>query len=279
MEVLSLALTSCRRALADAGIESDTITHLITVSCTGFVAPGFDVQLIEELPLRRETERTHIGFMGCHGAMNALRIARGLIESRPENVVLLCAAELCSLHFQYEWTADNVVANSLFSDGAAALIIRSAPADSSGDANGGLGVRVIASGSFLVPNTADEMTWNIGDHGFKMRLAASVPDIVCEWLPGWMNSWLGRSGYALADIAGWIVHPGGPRILDAVESCLELPEGCLTTSRDILSECGNMSSPTVLFILERTRRSLRGPCVMLGFGPGLTIEAALLVLP
>jgi predicted naringenin-chalcone synthase len=275
-EVLALALTSCRRALADSGIECDTITHLITVSCTGFFAPGFDVQLIEELPLKRDTERTHIGFMGCHGAMNALRVARGLIEARPENVVLVCAAELCSLHFQYEWTPDNVVANALFSDGAAALIMRSAPPPSTGGANGGFGVNVSASGSFVVPNTADEMTWNIGDHGFKMRLAATVPDIVSEWLPGWIKGWLGRLGYSLSDISGWIVHPGGPRILDAVESCLELREGSLAASRAILSECGNMSSPTVLFILERMRRSLKGPCVMLGFGPGLTIEAALL---
>jgi predicted naringenin-chalcone synthase len=278
-EVSNLAIVSCRRALADAGIESDTITHLVTVSCTGFFAPGFDVQLIEELPLKRETERTHIGFMGCHGAMNALRVARGLVAIQPESVVLLCAAELCSLHFQYEWTPDNVVANALFSDGAAALIIRSAPPQSPEGMRGANGVNVISSGSFLVPNTADEMTWQVSDHGFKMRLAATVPDIVCEWLPGWMNSWLGRSGYSLSDIAGWIVHPGGPRILDAVESCLQLREGSLAASRALLSECGNMSSPTVLFILERMRRTVTGPCVMLGFGPGLTIEAALLMLP
>jgi predicted naringenin-chalcone synthase len=129
----------------------------------------------------------------------------------------------------------------------------------------------------IVPGTSDAMTWEIGDHGFKMRLAATVPQIIKDSLPAWMDKWLGRLEYSRRQITNWIVHPGGPRILDAVEDCLDLEENALCVSRAILSEYGNMSSPTVLFVLERMRRDVVGPCVMLGFGPGLTIEAALLV--
>lgn len=269
-EVPDLAIRSCRAALMDAGITGDTVTHLITVSCTGFFAPGIDTKLIEQLPLSRQTERTHIGFMGCHGAMNALRIAKALAESDARNVVLVCAAELCSLHFQREWTADNVVANSLFSDGAAALVLTSTKPNRRSD------LTYVASGSFLIPDTTVDMQWEITDHGFKMKLAADLPETVSEWLPGWLDRWLNGIGLCRRQIENWIVHPGGPRILDAVESCLDLPTKALAASRAVLSDCGNMSSPTVLFILERMRPDLSGPTVMLGFGPGLTIEAALL---
>lgn len=280
-ETKLLAMQAATSALADAQVTADCITHLVTISCTGFVAPGFDIELINHLPLNREVERTHVGFMGCHGALNGLRVARSIVEANSQAVVLLCTTELCSLHFQYGWSTDTLVSNSLFSDGAAAMVVTAdwAVPSSDGTISGGAeyGWAVIGSGSYIVPNTTDSMMWKVGDHGFDMRLNTQVPDIVEEWLPQWLPGWLRKFDLTVSDINSWAVHPGGPRILDSVESCLTLSPGTLDISREILAECGNMSSPTILFVLERMRAmECAGPTVVLGFGPGLAIEAALL---
>lgn len=288
-EAGALALEASRRALESACMRADEVTHLITVSCTGFYAPGFDCELINRLPLPRNTQRTHVGFMGCHGAMNGLRVALAFAESQPSAVILLCAVELCSLHFQYGWHADRLVANSLFSDGAAAMVLKSECAPGSDrseperEARHGAGVtrlgRHIASGSFVIEDTAEAMQWGIGNHGFEMHLSSQVPNIVGSRLPGWLANWLAEHQLSISDINGWAVHPGGPRVLDAVEDCLSLHADALATSRAVLADCGNMSSPTVLFIVERlSKAGTTGPCVILGFGPGLTMEAALLML-
>lgn len=271
-EIPALATQACRNALFAADIqETNTVSHLVTASCTGFHAPGFDVALIEQLPLSLSTMRTHVGFMGCHGGMNALRVATAYAAADPAATILVCAAEACSLHFQYGWGPDRLVANSLFSDGAAAFVVRADSAASE--------LEMVASGSCIVPGTAEHMQWRIGDHGFEMHLSTQVPAVIEESLPGWLDNWLAQEGYSVADIAHWAVHPGGPKILDAVESCLDLHCDALSLSRRILSECGNMSSPTVFFILaELLATKATGPCLMLGFGPGLTIEAALLQL-
>jgi predicted naringenin-chalcone synthase len=277
-----LAVTSAKQALAASGTEATDITHLVTVSCTGFYAPGLDINLINSLNMRSTTLRTNIGFMGCHGSMNGLRVASALVTADHSATVLLCATELCSLHFQYGWETDNLVANSLFADGSASLVIRydeAAPSankelNSAGSANQFI---LVDSTSMLLADTTDVMHWSIGNHGFRMHLSARVPSIVSKHLPPFLSGWLAQHGLRIADIAGWSVHPGGPKILDAVAQCLELPDECIADSQAILNECGNMSSPTVLFILQRlAARNVKGPCVMLGFGPGLTIEAALL---
>jgi predicted naringenin-chalcone synthase len=262
-----LALRASREALDRSGLAPGTITHLVTVSCTGFSAPGMDIALIQGLGLDRAVQRTHVGFMGCHGALNGLRVARALAEADPSARVLLCAAELCSLHFQFGWDVGQAIANALFADGAAALVGASVEAS---------GWTVAASGSYLTPDTEDAMTWKVGDLGFEMTLSPKAPGLIREHLPPWLEGWLGRRGLETADIGSWAIHPGGPRILDAVAGALELDEPAVGDSREVLASCGNMSSPTVLFILDRLRR--RGaelPCVALAFGPGLAIEAAL----
>lgn len=270
-EVVPLAAEAARAALADARLSASAITHLATVSCTGFVAPGIDLGLIDQLELSRETRRCHIGFMGCHGALNGLETAAALAAKDPHATILMCAAELCTLHFQYQWSADNVLANSLFADGAAA-IIAAAGSNILSDI-----WRVTAHGSFVIPGTANAMTWRIGNHGFTMTLSSQTPRLIAEHLPAWLPAWLSRHGLSVHDVPSWIVHPGGPRILDAVEDSLGLPADALVISREVLSRFGNMSSPTVLFILEVLRKSRAArPCVMLAFGPGLSIEAALL---
>jgi predicted naringenin-chalcone synthase len=264
-----LAERAARRALNDAGLPTAAITHLVTVSCTGFTAPGVDIALIRCLGLSANVERTHIGFMGCQGALNGLRVATSLVRSSPAAHVLLCAVELCGLHFQYSGEPDAVVANSLFADGAAAAVL--------GAANGGPRWRVAGHGAGLIPDTLDAMTWTIGNHGFTMTLSPQVPGYIEEHLCPWIETWLCRHELTIGDVGSWAIHPGGARIVSAVERALGLDAAAGTSARAVLAEHGNMSSPTVLFVLKRLidARAPR-PCVAIAFGPGLSVEAALL---
>jgi alpha-pyrone synthase len=265
-----LALAAARRALDESGVPPREMTHLVTVSCTGFHAPGVDFELIRDLGLPPTVERTHVGFMGCHGALNGLRVARAYADAQPAARVLLCAVELCSLHFHYGWDPKKLVANALFADGAAALV--------GGGAGNGGAWRAAASGSCLFPDSAHAMTWHVGDRGFTMTLSTKVPDLIARNLRPWLEGWLRGHGLGVADVPSWAVHPGGPRVLTAVEEALGLRPEVTTASREVFAECGNMSSPTVLFILDRLRRrQAPRPCVALGFGPGLVAEAALFV--
>jgi len=264
-----LAVRAACRAIERAGVEASTITRLVTVSCTGFAAPGVDIDLIRGLELPASLKRVQVGFMGCHGALNGLEAARALnATSEPGERALLVAIELCSLHAQTGMQADDLVANALFADGAGALLGRVAtPADR--------GWVLADTRSVLVPDTAGAMTWRIGDHGFRMTLAATVPDLLDRSLAPAVDEWLGESGLRREDIRSWAVHPGGRRILDAVEHSLGLGDEALEVSRAVLRDHGNMSSATVLFVVDEIRR--RGgeaPCVLLGFGPGLMIEMA-----
>jgi predicted naringenin-chalcone synthase len=281
-EIAPLAAAACLSALSLADIDPSEITHLVTASCTGFAAPGFDLALINSIPLRSSTERTHIGFMGCHGALNALRVADAFCRADPQATVLVCAAELCSVHMQYEWSAQRLVANALFADGAAAVVVRGlggadlSPVDPQVTSSIH-GPRYLSSQSVVVDSSSGAMSWEIGDNGFVMTLAAEVPALIEKHLPAFIEKWLARSSLSVGDIKSWAVHPGGPRILQAVQDCLKLDNEMLVASRTILAEQGNMSSPTVLFILQSLlAQSDKLPCVMLGFGPGLTVEAALI---
>lgn len=275
-EAPPLALRAVRAALEQAQMPPERITHLVTVSCTGFHAPGVDLALMAALPLRPSVARTHVGFMGCHAALNGLRVAAGFTGADPDACVVLCAVELCSLHLQYGWEADRIVANALFADGAAALVASGeGPAAVLKSASGLR--RLIASGSLLVPASAEAMSWAIEDHGFVMGLSPQVPDLIAEHLRPWLEGWLADHHLTLESIGSWAVHPGGPRILSAVTETLGLDPALIEISRSVLRDCGNMSSPTLLFILDRLRRSgAPGPCLAMAFGPGLCVEVALL---
>jgi len=268
-----LAAEAARHALTTAAMDHDLITHLITVTCTGFDAPGVDVALIERLNLPQTTQRIQVGFMGCHGAINGLRVAQALTTADPRARVLLLAIELCTLHYRFQWDPERIVANALFADGAAAVVGSAVrPNESTGRWS------VAATGSCLIPDSQDAMSWRIGDHGFEMTLAAPVPELIKRHLRSWLAAWLDQHGHSLASIRSWAIHPGGPRILGAVEESLGLPREATAVSREVLASHGNMSSPTVLFILNRLRAQHAPlPCVALGFGPGLFAEAALFV--
>ena len=270
-EAPPLAGRACQKALNHAGVPPARVTHLVTVSCTGFAAPGVDLDLVTRLRLPATTQRVNVGYMGCHGAVNGLRVAAALAACDREARVLLCAVELCSLHFQYGWDRRNILANALFADGAAAVVIEASAGRTEAM------WRVAATGSILMPDSADAMTWRIGDHGFEMTLSSGVPDLINRQLRPWMRQWLGTQDLSVDTIGSWAVHPGGPRILSAVEEALGICRSCTAASRRVLRDSGNMSSPTMLFILDQLRRSgAPRPVVAMGFGPGLVAEAALL---
>lgn len=274
-----LAENAGRRTLENGRVDPASITHLVTVSCTGFDAPGIDVHLMRTLGLPPTTERVNVGFMGCHGAINGLRVGRGLGLANRSASVLVCAMECCSLHYRLAWDEERVIGNALFADGAAGMVLRSEDAvDAEPKVEGGTtsGWSLRGTGSCLIPGTEDLMGWQIGDNGFEMRLTSRVADAIERHVRPWLDGWLEEYGLSSSDVAHWGVHPGGPRILDAVEEALGLNDGATDVSRRVLADYGNMSSPTVLFVLERLGPP-RGPCVLLGFGPGLVAEAALLL--
>ena len=275
-EAPGLAAAAAHRALDASDVVGSQITHLVTVSCTGFSAPGIDIALIDRLGLPLSTQRVQVGFMGCHGAVNGLRAGTGLVAAHPSARVLICCVELCSLHYQYGQETERIVTGALFADGAASVVLGDDPGTESLGSQSAVGC-VQATGSFLVPDSREAMTWQIGNHGYMMTLSPQVPDLIQRHLPAYLDQWLADHGESIASIGGWAVHPGGMRILSAVESALGLDEDELETSRSVLSEHGNMSSATMLFILDRFQvRDQPKPWLMLGFGPGLEIEVALI---
>jgi alkylresorcinol/alkylpyrone synthase len=269
-----LASAAVERALENSQTLPAEVTHLVTISCTGFNAPGLDVDLIQQLGLPVTTQRVNVGFMGCHGAINGLRVAQGIVAANPKAVVLMCAVECCSVHYQLNWHPERSLGSALFGDGAAALVCRH---DGSTRQGPHRRLRLIDTGSCLLPNSKDAITWNIGDHGFEMFLSHSVPELIEEHLNAWVASWLAQYDLEVQDIKSWAIHPGGPRIISSVESSLTLQPKDTEASREVLRNYGNMSSPTILFVLNSFLQSeASGPCVAIGFGPGIYAEAALL---
>jgi len=237
-------------------------THLLVTSCTGFAAPGVDLQLLSRLGLPLTTQRTLIGFMGCYAAINALRLARSIVLSEPGARVLVVSVELCSLHLQETDDLEVVLSFMLFGDGCAAALVSAEPE----------GLRLDGFRTAVMPAADDLITWHIGERGFDMRLSGAVPGVLAAALPQAVES-LEVGGVPAIDL--WAVHPGGRSILDAVERGLSLPRQALAASRKVLREYGNMSSPSILFVLEEMMAS-RPPAGARGlgmaFGPGLTAE-------
>ncbi len=247
-------------ALTDS--ERQGITHVIVTCCTGLYAPGIDFEVIDLAGLNPSVERTFIGFMGCYAAINALKAARHIVRSEPEAKVLLLSLELCSLHMQETQDLEQLLAFTVFADGCAAYLVTAEP-------------RGLALDSFLAVNlagTGELITWRIGEQGFDMHLSGQVP--------GQLRQGLAEAGTRItqgrdfSSIDLWAVHPGGRTILDASEQGLALPAEALAESRNILLNYGNMSSASVMFVLQRLmQRASPGQvgCAM-SFGPGVTAE-------
>jgi predicted naringenin-chalcone synthase len=254
------------------------ITHVVTVSCTGFFNPGPDYKIVRALGLDPAVQRYHLGFMGCYAAFPALRAAKSFCEADPQAVVLVVCAELCSLHVRTSNDPDTIMGSALFADGAAAAIVTArdvpeAPAL----------MRLDHFETVLTPVGEESMAWNIGDHGFEMVLGNYVPHIIDDHIIGALQPLLDRDpslrGLPYRDIRHWAIHPGGRSILDKVQSRLELTDQQLVPARDTLRDYGNMSSATVLFVLRHILEQPAGDgderiCSM-AFGPGLTVETGL----
>ncbi len=254
-------------------VKPEDITHLITVSCTGMYAPGLDIDLVDKLGLKHSTERTCINFMGCYGAFNALKTADYICRSQHNAKVLIVDVELCTLHLQIESTLDNWVANSLFSDGAAAVLVE--PEDNRSTKKG---FKMKSFYNVLIPEAKTEMGWRIGNTGFEMRLTSQVAKNIHAKI-GWVyNALLKKADMPHTSISRFAIHPGGRRILEACEETLELPEESLQFSYGVLQKFGNMSSATILFVLKGLLEAIEPQEQVAGFafGPGLTVESMVL---
>ena len=245
--------------------ERSSITHLVIACCTGFSAPGLDLEIVERCGLKGTIERTMVGFMGCYAAMNALKLSRHIVRSEPTARVLVVNIELCTLHLK---ETDDLLQNlsfMVFADGCSAALVTATPE----------GIALDSFHAVLSPNTRDLITWNIRESGFDMVLSGQVPTAVYEALSGGADEIL--AGAAVSEIDLWAVHPGGRSVLDAVERALHLAPEALGVSREILRRFGNMSSATVMFVLQALmdRQPKRQSGCAMAFGPGLVAETML----
>jgi predicted naringenin-chalcone synthase len=266
----ALSLKAIHRCLEDRCPVS-SITHLITVSCTGMSAPGLDLELVEALALPPHIFRTSVNFMGCYAAVHALKLAHAL-AAVPGSKVLIVCTELCTLHFQQDPTLDNLLSSLLFSDGAAAALVVSDDTSCAG----GTGLRIKSFYSEIVPEGKSAMTWGLSSSGFQMTLTGYVTDLIRADFATLVDHALEYSGIGRQHIGAWCIHPGGKRILDAIGTSLSLANGELDASYAVLRQYGNMSSPTILFVLRQLLEKLaqrQSNCIFgAAFGPGLTME-------
>jgi predicted naringenin-chalcone synthase len=279
-EAMPLGKSAVSEALAAAGLDAAQVGLFAVVSCTGYSTPGIDILLARDLGMSDDVQRLMIGHMGCYAALPGLGAVADFVAARGRPAVLLCL-ELTSLHVQPA-TADlgQVVAHALFADAAAAVVVEPggssvAGVSAAGPARGPLRVRDVVA--VTDPSTADHMTWDVTDLGFRMGLSPRVPAVLARHVGGVVRDrLLAPHGLTPTDVAAWAVHPGGRRILEVVEEQLELPPAAMAPSYDILNRFGNCSSATVLLVLQEMA-DVDGPVVAMAFGPGLTLYAALLL--
>ena len=262
----SLSIAAIEKCM-EGIIRAEAITHLITVSCTGMSAPGLDLIIAEKLDLPSNVFRTSVNFMGCYAAIHALKLAKFICDSTPGSNVMIVATELCTLHFQKEYTQDNAASSLLFGDGSAAVLVSNTlQADNS-----------LALHSFYSQVSyagKGDMAWELSSHGFKMKLSSYIPELIEKDIIQLIEKAALDANIKSETINYWCLHPGGRKILDNIQAQLELPVEALAYARKVLSEYGNMSSPSVLFVLKEMMGSIKKGDVVFGaaFGPGLTME-------
>ncbi len=278
-ESIPLGIAAAKQALTELAATTDeplvaitaSITHLVVVSCTGFFAPGLDLAIARHLGLAPTVARTMIGFMGCAAAFNGLRTASQIVQSQPTARVLVVCVELCSLHTQPTVDRENLVAASLFADGASACIV-GAPQPTQGN--------IFLLNDFhteVKPETSDQMIWQIGNHGFALRLSPQIPQHLADVAPAALQQLFGQ-----AEPDFWAIHPGGPAIVERLVEVFELAPEQVAASRTVLRQYGNLSSATIFFVLNELRQTLpqkhhhgdKQSGVAMAFGPGLVIEMA-----
>lgn len=261
------------KLLANSPFEAKNITHLITVSCTGFYAPGPDFDIIQALGLDPSIERYHLGFMGCYASIPALKMARQFCTADENAAVLVVSVELCSIHFQANTKLDNLLSSTVFSDGGAGAVISKRKPEYPH-------FRIDGFASSIHKKGKDDMAWSIGDTGFNMILSNYIPDLLKEGMNDFLADVMTQFNIHQEDIDLWAVHPGGKAILDKLEASTSIPEGSSGLSRSVLSRYGNMSSATILFVLKELLDQPSGKpekkTLAMAFGPGLSLESSLL---
>lgn len=251
------------------------ITHLITVSCTGMSAPGLDLQIAEAMQLSPSIFRTSVNFMGCYAAVHALKLAKLICDSTPNSNVVIVATELCTIHFQDNYTPDNAASSLLFADGSAAVLVSNKITSANAVSLKGFYSQVAYRGK-------DDMAWQLSSKGFLMKLSGYIPQLIEEDITTLVDNALQHYQLQKKDITHWCVHPGGRKILEVIEKKLQLEKDDLCRSKKVLAEYGNMSSPTILFVLKDMLKHLPArECNIMGiaFGPGLTMETFIAVKP
>jgi predicted naringenin-chalcone synthase len=270
---LPLAIEAISDCIQKNKIQNTNITHIITVSCTGMSAPGMDTMLINHFNFNSGIQRFNVNFMGCYAALNGLRIADTICKADVEAKVLLVCVELCTLHFQNLNSADYNLSNMLFADGAAAALITAEPKTE-------MAMNIHGFVSDINMDGEKDMSWNISSSGFLMKLSSYVPRLLSMGFKELIEKILGKYGLEIKDLSEWAIHPGGKRILDNIEQEFRLEDSQLEASRGVLESFGNMSSPTILFVLQsiqnNQKRASGNYVFTAAFGPGLTTETALL---
>lgn len=271
-KILPLATKSINVLLLKNKIKTTDITHLITVSCTGLFAPGLEFLLADHFDLQH-TEKIALNFLGCYAAIKALKHAHYIAQANPDACVLIVSAELCSLHFIPSITDEDIVANLIFADGAAASILCG---DESKLIKNKLVLNIDNIGAACIPNSADLMTWDISATAFRMYLSKFLVKAIKDNIEPVVNSFLADFR---TDTDYWAIHPGGVKIVEAVKESLQLNDSNVEDSLQVLNQYGNMSSPTILFILNRILHKIRSTeptksknIFACAFGPGLTVE-------
>ncbi|HEU0111120.1 MAG TPA: type III polyketide synthase [Flavisolibacter sp.] len=243
------------------------ITHLITVSCTGMSAPGLDLQVMELMDLDKSVSRTSVNFMGCYAAIHALKIADVICRVQQDAQVLIVCTELCTLHFQREYTNDNITSSLLFGDGAAAVLV--VPDNNIFD-----GLYIDNFYSEVISKGKRDMAWELSSSGFIMTLSGYIPELIEEDFNSILSRALSKEKLSVSDVTDWCMHPGGKRILEAINRSMGFSDDQLASSFDVLKEVGNISSATILFVLKKIMDQKKPIRKLVGaaFGPGLTIE-------
>ncbi|MFW5760618.1 MAG: type III polyketide synthase [Cyclobacteriaceae bacterium] len=271
---LPLALKAVEDCFSGINLDKKEITHLIVISCTGIYAPGLDIELIESLGLHSSTQRTGVNFMGCYAAFNGMKVADHICRANPGAKVLMVSLELCTLHFNPHTDIENILVNTLFSDGAAAILVQS-------EQHTGLGLEIEKFHCALAPESKNEMTWDIDNHGFDMKLSPEVPLIIRQGIEKLCLDLLQKEQFDQDNIDIYAIHPGGRKILEVIEEKLKIPKEKNWAAYQVLENFGNMSSPTILFVLKAIWEKLRQidhekKILSFAFGPGLTLESMLL---
>jgi len=260
---VDLFCDAAQQALTRAGLEAADVDTIVTVSSTGIATPSLEARAMGRLGFREDVMRVPVFGLGCAGGVTGLSVAGRLAQARPGSIVLMVAVELCTLACRLdEMTSANIVATALFGDGAAACVLRA----------GGEGLaEITGAAEHTWPDSLDIMGWSVDPLGFGVIFDRSIPTFAEAHLRPAMEAALGRMGLGLAEVDRFVCHPGGAKVIEAFEKSLDLGQGALTWEREVLSDHGNMSAPTAIFVLERALAAkARGQLVLTALGPGFT---------